>query len=183
MLQGHGPADVYKLQWEMLGYHSNLRVKHPYSSPWWSWPLISRPLWLTVNALPEEKVSTIASMGNPLIWWVGIIFVILIVENAVRDRNDTSIFIAATFLFQWVPFSLLRRVLFNYHFYINVPILIQAVTLYLYGSWRDGEKRKMVVAYLIATAAAFALFYPVISGHPIPDQYRLLLRWLPSWAF
>ena len=183
MLQGHGLADVYKLQWEMLGYHSNLRVKHPFSSPWWSWPLISRPLWLTVNALPDANVSTIASMGNPLIWWIGIVFVILTVERAVRDRDDTSIFIAATFLFQWVPFSLLRRVLFIYHFYINVPILILAVTLYLHGSWRDGEKRKMVVAYLIATAAAFALFYPVISGAPIPDQYRLLLRWLPSWLF
>jgi len=183
MLQGHDLADVYQLQWEMLGYHSNLRVKHPYSSPWWSWPVISRPLWLTVNALPDTNVSTIVSMGNPLIWWIGIVFVILTVERAVKDRDDTSIFIATTFLFQWVPFSFLRRVLFIYHFYINVPILILAVTLYLHGSWRDGEKRNMVVAYLIATSVAFALFYPVISGHPILERFILLLRWLPGWAF
>jgi dolichyl-phosphate-mannose--protein O-mannosyl transferase len=183
MLKGHDFLEVYKLQWEMLSYHSNLRAIHPFSSPWWSWPLISRPLWLTVYELPDANTSTIASLGNPLIWWVGLVYVILTVERAVINRDDTSIFIAATSLFQWVPFSLLRRVLFIYHFYINVPILILAITLHLHDSWRNKEKRKMGVIYLIATCLAFALFFPVISGVPIQNRYRLLLRWLPRWLF
>jgi len=183
MLKGHDFLDVYKLQWEMLSYHSNLRAIHPFSSPWWSWPLISRPLWLTVHELPDTNTSTIASLGNPLIWWVGIVYVILTVERAVIDRDDTSIFIAATSLFQWAPFSLLRRVLFIYHFYINVPILILAITLHLHESWRYEEKRKMGVIYLIATCVAFALFFPLISGVPMQNRYRLFLRWFPSWLF
>ena len=124
-----------------------------------------------------------AAMGNPLIWWTGAICAILIADRAVKNREKTSIFITATLLFQWLPFALMSRCLFIYHFFINVPLLILASTYFLDESWRNPLRRVYVVAYMIATAVAFAIFYPVISGHPIPDQYRLLLRWLPSWVF
>jgi len=183
MLRGHDLRDVYALQWRMLRYHSTLKEIHPFSSPWWSWPVIQRPLWLTVDALRGGLVSTVVAMGNPLIWWAGTFFVASAAERAMKKRDDTCIFIAVTFLFQWLPFALIRRCLFIYHFYIDVPILILATTYFLNESWRDGRRRKLIVTYLTAAAVAFAFFYPVISGQPIPDQYRALLRWLPGWVF
>jgi len=183
LLMGNSLHGVYALQWKMLGYHSGLKAEHPFSSAWWSWPLNIRPLWLTVDNLRMGWVSTVAAMGNPLIWWTGAICAILIADRAVKNREKTSIFITATLLFQWLPFALMSRCLFIYHFFINVPIMILASTYFLDESWRNPSRRVYVVAYMIATAVAFAIFYPVISGHPIPDQYRLLLRWLPSWVF
>jgi len=183
ILRGHSLHDVYTLQWRMYEYHSTLEATHPFSSGWWSWSLNIRPVWLTVDQLRGGWVSTVVAMGNPLIWWMGTVFTILAADSAIRNRDETCIFITATFLFQWVPYALMTRCLFIYHFYVNVPIMILAATQFLNESWRDPTRRKFVAAYLVAATVAFAVFYPVISGHPIPDQYRLLLRWLPSWAF
>ena len=182
MLQGHSLIDVYGLQWEMLRYHSTLMEVHPYSSPWWSWPFNIRPLWLTIDFLQGDGVSTVVAMGNPVIWWLGFLQVISIAERAVRSKDKTSIFITVTFLSQWLPYALMTRCLFIYHFYVNLPILILAITLLLNEALKEGNRKKFVLTYLVATIV-FALFYPVISGHPIPSRYRLLLRWLPSWAF
>ncbi len=183
LLMGQSLYDVYTLQWKMFGYHSGLKAEHPFSSAWWSWPLNIRPLWLTVDNIREGWVSTVVAMGNPLIWWMGAVFAIIMADRAVRNRDDTSIFLTATLLFQWIPFTSMSRCLFIYHFFINVPIIILVSTYFLNEYWRKPSERIYVVTYLIATAATFALFYPVISGYPIPDQYRLLLRWLPSWVF
>ena len=183
LLMGHSLGDVYALQWKMYGYHSTLKAAHPFSSGWWSWPLSIRPLWLTVDNLLEGWVSTVVAMGNPLIWWIGTFFAIIAADRAIRNRDETCIFITATILFQWLPFALMSRCLFIYHFYMNVPMLILSATFFLNESWRDPSKRKFVAVYLVAATVAFAIFYPVISGHPIPDQYRQLLRWLPSWVF
>jgi len=183
MLQGHGLTDVYELQWEMYGYHSSLEESHPFSSPWWSWLFNIRPLWLTVDHLPGGLVSTVAAMGSPLTWWAGLILAIMAAERALKNRDGASVFITVAFLFQWIPFASMSRCLFIYHFYMNVPVLILATTLYLREYWRDSSKRRTLVAYLVAATVLFAVFYPVISGHPAPNQYRLLLRWLPSWLF
>lgn len=183
LLMGHNLYDVYALQWQMFGYHSGLKAEHPFSSAWWSWPLSIRPLWLTVDNIREGWVSTVVAMGNPLIWWMGAVFAIIIADRAVRNRDETGIFLTATLLFQWLPFASMSRCLFIYHFFINVPIVIFVSTYFLNEYWRNPSGRIYVVAYMIATAIVFALFYPVISGYPIPDQYRLLLRWLPSWVF
>ena len=183
LLMGNSLIDVYALQWKMLKYHSSLKAVHPFSSAWWSWPLSLRPLWLTIDNLQEGWVSTVVAMGNPLIWWTGTFFTILVGDRGIKKRDETSIFITATILFQWLPFAFMSRCLFIYHFFINVPNLILASTYFLDESWRNPSRRAYVAAYMIATATAFAIFYPVISGHPIIDQYRMLLRWLPSWVF
>ncbi len=183
VLQGHSLKDVYDLQWRMLGYHSQLEATHPYSSPWWSWPFNLRPLWLTVDYLPGGTVSTVVAMGNPLIWWAGTVSAILIAGQALKGGDHDRIYLTATLLLQWLPFALVSRCLFIYHFYLTVPIMVLMITLYLDESWRIRSRRRLVIVYLIAVAVSFAIFYPVISGHPIPDQYRRFLRWLPSWAF
>jgi dolichyl-phosphate-mannose-protein mannosyltransferase len=183
ILQGHNLTDIYDLQWEMYRYHSSLKESHPFSSPWWSWPFNIRPLWLTVDYLPGGLVSTVAAMGNPLIWWVGLILTIMTAKRALMNRDGTSVFITVTFLFQWIPFALMSRCLFIYHFYMNVPILILATTLFFKEYWGNSSKRGTLVVYLVAATVVFSVFYPVISGHPTSNQYSLLLRWLPSWIF
>jgi dolichyl-phosphate-mannose--protein O-mannosyl transferase len=49
--------------------------------------------------------------------------------------------------------------------------------------WRKNEQRPKTVIYLILVIAAFAIYYPVISGSPVHNVLRGLLRILRSWAF
>jgi dolichyl-phosphate-mannose--protein O-mannosyl transferase len=183
MMVGHTLADVYRLQWAMYDYHTQLTATHPFSSAWWSWPLITRPVWLYVANMPSGYVSTIAAMGNPAVWWIGFASVILAAWEGLRTKNCLCLFVATIFLFQWIPYAFISRVLFLYAFYSNVPIMILATTYFINKSWRTRQGKVSVLTYLIVVAVLFAIFYPVISGVPAPDYWREGLKWLRSWVF
>jgi dolichyl-phosphate-mannose-protein mannosyltransferase len=183
MIIGHTLMDVYQAQWSMFNYHSGLTATHPFSSPWWTWPLIIRPVWLYVSELPGEMVSTIAAMGNPAVWWTGLVSIIFVVQKAVRAKDRICMFLAFLFFVQWLPYALISRTLFLYHFYFDVPIMILATSYFINNVWRTRLGRATVLVYLGLVAAMFILFYPVISGMPIPFYWRNDLRWLRSWVF
>ena len=183
ILIGHTLMDVYKLQWSMYNYHATLTATHPFASPWWSWPLITRPVWLYVSNLPSGNVSTIAAMGNPAVWWVGLASVVLAAEEGIRKKNPACLFVVTIFLFQWLPYTFISRILFLYAFYSNVPIMILATAYFINESWGTRRGRAIVLTYLIAVAVLFAMFYPVISGMPAPSYWRDGLKWLRSWVF
>ncbi|MBE0516666.1 MAG: phospholipid carrier-dependent glycosyltransferase [Methanophagales archaeon] len=189
---------VFDLQLCMFGYHAGIAATHPFSSPWWSWPLMLKPLWMYSNPL-DGMVSTIVLMGNPALWWGSIPALILIGARAVAtmikktgaEYNFVYLFILIPFLLQWLPYALITRILFIYHFVANVPFMIFAVTYWLhlpfatnYSSKKRGLFFKsMVIAFLILTTSLFFLFYPVISGYPVAYEYKEGLRWLSRWTF
>jgi dolichyl-phosphate-mannose-protein mannosyltransferase len=194
-----GSLTVFDLQMRMFGYHAGIVATHPYSSPWWSWPVMLKPLWLYSNSL-NGSVSTIVLMGNPLIWWSAIPALIGIGAVAVaarlKRRTDEAyrfvpLVILLPYLILWLPYLLISRILFIYHFLANVPFLILAVTYWLHlpfakpwSSRRRGPLlRGLIIAFLITVAALFFIFYPVISGYPVAYAYKEQLRWLPGWTF
>jgi len=180
---GHTFTDLYRLQWSMYNYHAALTATHPFASPWWSWPLITRPVWLYVSYLPSGVVSTIAAMGNPAVWWVGLASIAIAAVEGVRKKNWVCLFIVAIFLFQWLPYAFVSRVLFLYAFYSNVPIMILATTYFINDYWNTRYGKTIVIVYLVAAASLFAIFYPVISGIPAPGYWSNALKWLKSWVF
>lgn len=185
MLTGHGIYDVLMLQRRMYLYHATLTATHPFSSPWWSWWLMTKPLWLYFNDL-NSSVSTIVCMGNPLIWWGSIPFMMLSLVKLVRSRfsDKASVFITIPFFLQWLPYASISRCLFIYHFLPNIPFMIFATVYWLnwlcVGSSNPSLKRlgKVFVAvFLVAVIVFFVVFYPVISGVPISPEYKESLRW------
>lgn len=61
----------------MFSYHSGLESSHPYSSPWYQWPIMRRPIWYysgIVTGAPKNGGlrEGISAFGNPLVWWAGI---------------------------------------------------------------------------------------------------------------
>ena len=183
MLLGHSLYDVFTRQWSMYYYHSTLKATHPFSSPWWSWPLIVRPVWFDVHYLPNGMVSTIVAMGNPALWWISLPSILLTAWKALKERDKVSFYIVFIFLFQWIPYAFISRCLFIYHFYTNVPIFILSITEFLNESWSNREGKIFTLTYLAVAASLFALFYPVISGMNIPYGYKEFLRWFDSWLF
>lgn len=180
---GHSLKDVCDRQWSMLSYHSGLTTGHDFSSPWWSWPLLSKPVWLYVSELGGGRVSTVSAFGNPAIWWVGLITVIIAFERVIHSKDSKVVFLLTLFAFQWIPYALFSRALFIYHFYPNVPILCLVIANHIFISWETKRGKTTGLVYLIIVVATFALFFPVISGIPIQTWWRDMLRWLGSWWF
>lgn len=183
MLAGRSVVDVLGLQGGMFNYHSTLTATHPYSSSWWTWPFMLKPVWLYVSYLPLSIKSTIVLLGNPAVWWAGFAFLILAVERAVRKRNLACMLIATFFFFQWLPYALISRVTFLYHFYVSVPFLCLASAYFLSKYWSTKWGKVAAVAYFASVVVMFGLFYSVISGAPASTSWIDSLKWLNGWGF
>jgi dolichyl-phosphate-mannose-protein mannosyltransferase len=167
----------------MFNYHATLTATHPYSSSWWTWPLMLKPVWLYVSYLPLSMKSTIALLGNPAVWGAGFVCVILAVERAVRKRDLACMFITSFFFFQWLPYALISRVTFLYHFYVSVPFLCLASAYFLSKYWSTKWGKVAAVAYFASVVVMFGLFYSVISGMPASTLWIDSLKWLNGWSF
>ncbi len=47
-------------------------ASHPYCSPWFTWPLMLRPVAYFYQILPDSSGTAVAiqAMGNPMLWWL-----------------------------------------------------------------------------------------------------------------
>ncbi|MBS7631706.1 glycosyltransferase family 39 protein [Candidatus Bathyarchaeota archaeon] len=180
---GDDLVDIYEAHWRMYFYHAGLNATHPFSSEWWMWPLMIKPLWLFYAELPNGVVSTIVALGNPAIWWVGFPLIFLGLWIGLGRMQAAYLFPASIFLFQWIPYIFIQRCLFIYHYYPCVPLMILASSGFLSECWDNPKNRCAVKIYLIAVVLAFVLFYPVISGYPIPLWYKESLKLFRSWIF
>lgn len=173
-------------QTHMFGYHEGVTSDHPYGSSTISWPLIYRPLWAYQgrDGLAEGMAASITVLGNPLIWWTGLVAILCLCYIAVRKRSFSALLPLAGYGAQYLPWFLIGRVLFIYHYFAAVPFLCLAIVYvvrHLYGrgwlTWRS------IGIYTAVCGLLFVLFYPGISGMTVPGWYLRLLEWLPSWVF
>jgi dolichyl-phosphate-mannose-protein mannosyltransferase len=183
MLSGKSLLYVFNLQGAMFSYHSMLVSTHPFASQWWSWPLILRPVLLSITHLPNDVVSVIVAMGNPAVWWVGFVSLIVVVGFAIRKRGLAPLFIVVLFLFQWLPYVLISRITYLYHFYVSVPFLCLASAFFVNKYWSNKWWKAVILIYFSIVGILFWLFYPVISGIPVPAVWNETIRWFESWGF
>jgi dolichyl-phosphate-mannose-protein mannosyltransferase len=200
MLAGRSFMDVVKLQGAMYDFHAHLTATHPYSSPWYSWPLLLDPFngnvhvpqMLQSTSLPNGTSSAIVAMGNPAVWWVGfaaiIAITIIFLEGVFRKKikikdNLPMLFLVVVFFFQWLPYIFISRIVFIYSFYVSVPILCLSSAFFISKYWGKKYMKAAAIAYFAAVVALFVLFYPVISGAPASNSFIDGLKWFNSWVF
>jgi dolichyl-phosphate-mannose-protein mannosyltransferase len=182
---GHDLADVFRLQAHILNYHRTLQATHPFSSPWWSWPLNLYPMWMyTGEGLPAGVASSIVSFGNPAIFWPGILAVAATGFLAVRKRDAGSVVILVALFCQYLPWVGIHRMAFIYHFFSTVPFLILCIVATLRNIELHYPRfRAATWGYLGVAAGLFIIFYPVLSGLQVPQGYVASLRLFPTWFF
>lgn len=59
----------------MLSYHEGITTDTNYwQSKWYTWPIMWHPYWFyQAKELTGDAMGTISCMGNPLIWWFGLV--------------------------------------------------------------------------------------------------------------
>jgi dolichyl-phosphate-mannose-protein mannosyltransferase len=170
----------------MYDYHSKLKATHPFSSSWWEWPLEMRPIWYySGQEVSSGNVSSIASFGNPAIWWAGL-FALIATIFVSRKRKDKGMFVVLVAYFsQYVPWMLVSRLTFIYHYFAMVPFIILCI-VYMMKVLLEYKStyRKYAYIYLALVLGLFVMFYPVLSGMVVNKNYvDYVLRWFESWTF
>ncbi|MBR1685248.1 MAG: phospholipid carrier-dependent glycosyltransferase, partial [Clostridia bacterium] len=182
---------VWKAQESMLSYHSQpgLGMDHPFYSPWYEWPLISRPMYYAMAYyVPAGKSYSIFCFGNPAIWWTGIagmaaVLLCLVYRHfyaAASSHGEFHLyssswsqvpaFLLISFLAQFLPWVLVPRGTYIYHYFASVPFLILANTLALYWLMKKFPRiGKIATAiYLLCAIVLFILLFPYASGITAP---------------
>ena len=167
-LQGHTFDQFIQLQQQMWWYHTNLKATHDYTSPWWSWPLNLYPVWYFVD-YKENSISNIFASGNPIVFWVGTVAVILTLLSAIKEKSFNLLLVVLGFLIFWLPWALSPRIMFLYHFAPSVPFLSLALGYQL--SLEYDKRKKAVYLLLILMAVSFILIFPFLTGIHIPKNF------------
>ena len=183
--------DYLKIVWDnqvyMWEYHSDLVSEHPYASRWFQWLVDARPILYYLEYYDDGVTkSAFGAFMNPIFCWTGLIAVIANGILAVRDRDGRAAFIVLGYLAQLLPWVLVTRLTFAYHYFPSEIFLILALG-HVWGRLAElgapNWRRNMYSVTAVSTAL-FVAFYPVLTGLRTPLWYtRNLLRWFPSWPF
>ena len=191
--QFHGLSDLIDYQKASYLYHATLKATHPYGSQWWSWPLVSRPVLYyaeytnlgTDQFTGQPLISRMANLGNPWIWWSSLPCVASLPYFILRYRSFPATVILLGFLSQYLPWSLISRVIFMYHMFGGLIFMVLAlafVLTHLAEKLRRPQRELVVAAYLGMAVLFFGYFYPVWTGVPISQAAYFEGTGTPPWG-
>ena len=179
--------NIWNLNIEMYKSNQRLGATHPYSSQWYTWPLMERSIFYWV-----KDTARIYFLGNPVVWWGSTVAVLLLAITLLRNfqfsiSNFQSItnfqlktrhILLAGYALNLLPFIVIGRVMFLYHYLIA---LIFAVLILCYLIDIRKNSRKIFTGIITAAIAAFLFFSPLTYGLPLSDKAYNARVWFASW--
>lgn len=244
----------------MLTYHGKTVAEstHPYSSYWFEWPVMYRPIYYFSNTLDNGMKQGISAFGNPAVWWLGIgavayslavavivplrnqdyfgksktlvggvyalifaiitlmsyiasigneklvrypkfmllyavifvgIFIIVLLNESWLKKVSakTALFLVIGFFAQLLPWTLVLRTTYIYHYFTCIPFVILMIGFVIKTIYDNAKNKKTVIIgtgiYVAVAIGLFILFYPVLSGAPVSMEFaEKFLKWFDSWV-
>ena len=181
-------SEVWRTQIGMLNYHStpNLGMDHPFYSPWWEWPVIGKPMYYASQQyLPADNPvhHSIFAFGNPVIWFGGLAAIACCLIRAALKRkypigeNDYHwhlrsltydsryLFILIGLLAQYLPWVLVPRGTYIYHYFASLPFLMAAICLsFDFDGKYERTGKALAAVFILLSAVFFVLLFPYASG-------------------
>ncbi len=173
---------LWELTQQMYWYHSSLTSPHPAASPWWSWPLVLKPVYWYFGQSDNGNNAYIYDAGNIALFWAALPATVWCAISAIRARSVALGFVVFAVLVQYVAWIPISRVLFFYHFFTALPFYLLALACGLAYLWHTGRTGR-VSSYLTVVAAAFIYFYPFVSALPVPGSQAAMFFILPTWQY
>ena len=167
---------------EMYDYHHNVNEDHPFSSKFYTWPISYKPVWYYVNYYENNKRGTISGVGNIIIWWLSVLIIPYVIYKCIK-KDKIFIFLSITILSLFLPYIVIGRVMFLYHFYPTVPFIILLVTAFFKSIEKHKNSKIITNIYMLLVITFFILYYPVVSGMPTSNNYLDNLKILKTWIF
>lgn len=172
--------DFIQLNIDMLKANTSMMATHPYSSVWYTWPLMLRPVFYWQNI---EQGRYIYLLGNPLIYWSGFISVLytsfLIISRRLNDKISTLII--GGFIVNFLPFAFIGRVMFIYHYEIALVFSVMAIAFLI--DRIKIEKNKVIFSGILLSLfiLTFIFFSPLTYGLHLSDTELQSKMWISSW--
>lgn len=174
-ISGHSLSTWWEMQKQMWWYHTGLKATHPYTSMWYSWPFLLRPIYLYTSDEINGVVSRIYAMGNPFVFWFGLVAIVSSFIYSFLEKNKKLGLVVFSYLIFFVPWALSPRIMFLYHYLPSIPFLAIATAYVL------RRNPKLIFGYMFICLLSFIYFYPHWAGLQIPLWIDGSYYWISSW--
>ena len=192
-LQGHSTRQFIDLHKQIWWYQNRSDLEHSYGTTplycvpkglegpktWCPWVINSRGVYFSYEQY-GERAGYIYALGNPLIFWAGILAVSFLIGKYFEEKKKEYLLILLGYFIFWVPWIFTPRLLFLYHYLPSIPFLSISLGIVLASIWKT-KFRVVSVLILLVFAAAFFYFYPISTGLPIEPESIGRYMWLKSW--
>lgn len=182
---GHTIDQLRELQWQMYYYHSHLVATHPYSSKWYEWPFVWRPVYYAQTLGADGISANTYANGNPLLYWLYIPATLYVTIRWWLGRNPALPVLLIGFFGQWLTWALIPRLAYIYHFLPASIFGTLAVAVAVNDLWQWGRRivplRAVAVGYVAVVVAAFIFFYPIYASVDLTAPELQARIWIPSW--
>ena len=168
----------------MFNYHTNITSTHPYSSEWYQWPVMFKPVLFVYEPVSDTVRRVIVLLGNPAIWWLGIPASLYMIYLWINRKDRKAAFLMIGYLAQYLPWILVSRYVFIYHYFASVPFI---TVMCVYALTDIGKRfpkfKKAVYVYAAIAVVLFIMFLPILNGSEVSVDYIThFLKWSPGWA-
>lgn len=208
----------------MLSYHGEAGrgMDHPYYAPWYRWPFSEIPMYYAMDHnSPAGYAYAIWAFGNYAVWWAGFVALLVVLyawgkHQALPvlcrgyrkqifslapqgERDVRPALLLISFSAQFLPWMLVPRGTYIYHYFPSVPfiILCTAYALEQLSNWyaavaarraapglamlaqKRADRLSLAVwgVYLLVVAVLFVAFYPFASGMLTPTSWLNAVNW------
>jgi dolichyl-phosphate-mannose-protein mannosyltransferase len=186
---------VWNAQLRMFSYHSKpgLGMDHPFYSPWYEWIFNQRPMYYASPTYVNTPGWSYAiwCFGNPAIWsaaLVGFAYTVFMWAKRHRytlrkdgetlhwtaaDWDVTMPFLLLSALSQFLPWVLVPRGTYIYHYFATTPFLMLSITVLLRDITRRFPKtgKWLLGIFLGVCLVMFVAYFPYASGTLTPTWW------------
>lgn len=177
------PEKFIELNTQMYLANQRLTATHPYSSAWYTWPFMLRPIFYWV-----QDASRIYLLGNPVVWWLSSVAVLVLLASLVGRTISsrltvyrlpfTAYLLIGAWLLNLLPFIGIGRVMFLYHYF---TALIWAILILAWLVGTFSNPRRIILIIAPVSLIAFLFFAPLTYGLPLSQSAYILRVWIASW--
>lgn len=199
-LQGHSISQFVDLNKQIWWYQNRADLEHGYGTTplfcvpkglngpktWCPWILDARGVYFSYEQYGSprgeagEKAGYIYALGNPVIFWLGIITISYLVGKYFEEKKRMDALILLGYFVFWVPWIFSPRIMFLYHYLPSLPFLAVSAGVFLADIYKT--KFKLVsILILLTIIAAFIYLFPISTGLPIKPESIDRFMWLSTW--
>ena len=156
--QAENVRDVVDQGSFLYSYHSTEYRPHPAQSKWYTWPIGLVPFYYALGIYDSRIILT----SNYVISYTSIIALLVTLYFALKKHDKASLYIIIGFLALWLPYALISRPMFLYHYLSASCLSIVAIANML----RLLLPKSKTAPILIIGAAfvVFLILFPTTMG-------------------
>lgn len=172
-LDGHGPMGFWDKIVEqhrvVLEIHRTYPL-HPNSSAWYTWPTMGR--YIAIRGPKVDADHVVVLVGNPVVWGFGTVMTLgglgVLAWRRLRgvdpERRRVLAFLLIVYASNWLPFALVGRDMFAYHYLSAMLAAVLFGAALAFGD--DEHPTRWAWCVGLSSVGAYALMAPFVYGFP-----------------